>query len=677
MGIESVSIILEVDGYSPLHYVCYMGSFLYRVFALFPYFDRVFALDLLRCSAGSLSRAGRRRSMALVAAAATVWLLSGAPADAVPVAASTQPLNVPAGVRVSTSPDSTFDNVGTNPRFTAVTFSTMDYYDAALTGLNADGSYLFVKAKTAAQLNALAVPPPSPFTVTATMTMTNDDGQTATATRSLRTTYARAASSPPPSSDPPAAVPVAASTQPLNVPAGVRVSTSPDSTFDNVGTNPRFTAVTFSTMDYYDAALTGLNADGSYLFVKAKTAAQLNALAVPPPSPFTVTATMTMTNDDGQTATATRSLRTTYARAASSPPPSSDPPAAVPVAASTQPLNVPAGVRVSTSPDSTFDNVGTNPRFTAVTFSTMDYYDAALTGLNADGSYLFVKAKTAAQLNALAVPPPSPFTVTATMTMTNDDGQTATATRSLRTAYPRTAAAPPAPAQSQPTFIATSNISAVPGVTSRVRIDEIFANRGTNARVTAAVFSTMDYYGTQNTGVAYRGTYLYVHAKTDAELNALAEPPPSPFTVTATVTMTNDDDQTASGTITFETTYTRPSGAPLAGTSPPTVMPGLSPVNAPPGAISGTSAPSVFENPGTNARFTAVEFSTLDYYVARFSRILDGRLQMFVKTSAQLNALAEPPPSPFTVTATLTMTNDEGHTATGTVSIQTTYARDD
>ena len=610
--------------------------------------------------------------MALVAAlAATAGMLSSAPAEAVPTIASTRPLVVPTGVRVGMSAADTFSNAGTNPRFTSAVFSTMDYYDAALTGLNASGTYLFMKAKTNAELNALATRPPSPFTVIATVTMTNDEGQTATGTRSLQTTYARDTTPAQPAQSQPTFVP----TSNISAPPGVTVTVSIDDLFDNPGTNPRFDGVGFQTGSYHSSSVFANAPLGDSFSVTVLTADDLNALAEPPPSPFTISTDVTMSNDEGQTASGTITFETTYARDDTAPAQ----PRTQPTLASTITSNiaVPPGALVALSVGNTFDDPGTNPRFTGVEFSTTDYYDAAQTRMTENGQYVFVRAKTAAQLSALDEPPASPFTVTATVSMTNDEDQTASGTITFETTYARVTTPAQPPAQSQPTFIATSNISAVPGVTSRVRIDRIFSNRGTNGRLTGAVFSTMDYYGTRSTGVAYRGTYLYVHAKTDAELNALDEPPASPFTVTATVTMTNDENQTASGTITFETAYTRPSASPLAGSSPPTVISGLSPVNAPPGVISATTAPLVFENLGTNARFTEVEFSTMDYYVAQLSRIFEGRLNVFVKTAAQLNALEEPPASPFTVTATVTMTNDEGHTATGTVSIRTTYDRDD
>ena len=48
-----------------------------------------------------------------------------------------------------------------------------------------------------------------------------------------------------------------------------------------------------------------------------------------------------------------------------------------------------------------------------------------------------------------------------------------------------------------------------------------------------------------------------VEPKTEAQLNALASPPDWRFEVTVEATMTNDEGQTATGTLTFVTTYTR------------------------------------------------------------------------------------------------------------------------
>ena len=46
-----------------------------------------------------------------------------------------------------------------------------------------------------------------------------------------------------------------------------------------------------------------------------------------------------------------------------------------------------------------------------------------------------------------------------------------------------------------------------------------------------------------------------VEPKSQAQLNALASPPDWRFEVTVDVTMTNDEGQTATGTLTFVTTY--------------------------------------------------------------------------------------------------------------------------
>lgn len=46
-------------------------------------------------------------------------------------------------------------------------------------------------------------------------------------------------------------------------------------------------------------------------------------------------------------------------------------------------------------------------------------------------------------------------------------------------------------------------------------------------------------------------------------------------------------------------------------------------------------------------------------------------------TSAELSALSPQPPNPFEVTVDLTMENDEGQTASGTITFSTTWVRDD
>ena len=85
----------------------------------------------------------------------------------------------------------------------------------------------------------------------------------------------------------------------------------------------------------------------------------------------------------------------------------------------------------------------------------------------------------------------------------------------------------------------------------------------------------------------------------------------------------------------------------------------------------------LFTNAGTNPRFTEAVFSTMDYYRSGSTGIRDGVLVVTTKSTAELNALSSPPPEPFRVTVGMTMTNDEGHTATGTFAFRTTYPRDE
>ena len=436
----------------------------------------------------------------------------------------------------------------------------------------------------------------------------------------------------------------------VNAPAGTLIRLRVD-VFDNAGTNPRFTDAMFSTMEYYDSAYTGIDPhSSSHLRVQAKTVAQLNALASPPDSPFTVTADVTMTNDEGETATGTISFETVYLRAT----PESTPPAP----SQTTAISVPAAAVISISAAEVFDNAGTDPRLTEAVFSTTEY----LVNQSISLDRLWVHAKSAEALNAMPSPPDSPFTFTAEVTMTNDEGYTATAALTFETTYDRNPADAPNPspvvppgAVLVPSFRQQQAINAPPGTLIELGADTAFHNAGTNPAFTSAAFATAAYYDVSR----IHAGRLEIQAKTVAQLNALASPPDSPFTVTAEVTMTNDEGATASGTLTFQTTYARASAAVH---------------SAPPGVLVTISAADVFDNAGTNPRFTSVVYSTTDYYAVR--RIRTGRLLVQARTAAQLNALPSPPDSPFTVTAEVTMTNDEGQTATGTLTFKTTYARD-
>ena len=83
------------------------------------------------------------------------------------------------------------------------------------------------------------------------------------------------------------------------------------------GTNPRVTEATFSTTDYYD---THTVRDGR-VWVQAKSAADLNALAVPPPKSFEVTVDISMNNDEDRAISGTIVFRTRYARNETTPSP--------------------------------------------------------------------------------------------------------------------------------------------------------------------------------------------------------------------------------------------------------------------------------------------------------------------------------------------------------------------
>ena len=232
-----------------------------------------------------------------------------------------------------------------------------------------------------------------------------------------------------------------------------------------------------------------------------------------------------------------------------------------------------------------------------------------------------------------------------------------------------------APVVAQPT-IKSASVTIPVGRLTTTEARQVFDNAGTNPRFTRALFPTMTYVAE---GAVSSGR-LYVEIKSAAELSALASPPDSPFTVTVEVTMTNDEGHTATGTLTFEITYVR---AATSGTTPePPVQPSLTSrpaaVNTPPGIVVSVAV-DVFDNAGTNPRFTGAVFSTMDYYNPAWTGLSidpsDYRLFVQAKTANQLNALDSPPPSPFTVTAEVTMTNDEGQTASGTLTFQTVYDR--
>ena len=574
--------------------------------------------------------------------------LPSEPAEPEPVFSETEARIAPVGILVYVLAGDAFDNAGTNPRFTGAVFSSTEYYSAHTIR---DG-ILYVQPRTAAELSALPSPPSSPFTVAVDATMTNDEGQTATGTLTFRTTYERVEAAL--SSEPAAPEPVFSQTEALTLRPGFQTNIGAGDAFDNAGTNPRFTGAVFSTSEYYDHWIS----DGR-LWVQAKTDVQLSFLPSPPPSPFTVTADVTMTNDDGQTATGTITFRTTYERDTSEP--------AQPVFSQTEAIGAPPGETVLLSAADIFDDAGTNPRLTNAVFSTGEYYKIGHARLG----MLWLEAKTAEELSALPSPPPSPFTVGVTVTMANDEGKTATGTITFRTIYERDFTLTRAPTAKATGAI---NLPRQADGGLGLRVSDLFDHTGTNPRFTGdhdLRFSTREYYLFPQTGVigtvvdGVERNRLWLHTKTDADLNALSPPPPNPFTVDVTVKMINDEGRTATGTFTFRTTYKRDTPAPVFSLTEAK--------NAAPGVFIGVSAADVFDDAGTNPRIAGAAFSTTAYYSAH--QVSQGRLWVQAKTTAELNALASPPPSPFTVTAEVTMTNDEGQTATGTIAFQTTYDR--
>ena len=98
--------------------------------------------------------------------------------------------------------------------------------------------------------------------------------------------------------------------------------------------------------------------------------------------------------------------------------------------------------------------------------------------------------------------------------------------------------------------------------------------------------------------------------------------------------------------------------------------------NAPEGTMVSVWIGSVFDNAGSTPRFTSAALSTLEYCdVCATIGANDTRIWYRAKTSDELNAMSPPPPTPFTVTLDVAMTNDDGETASGTLSLKTQYER--
>ncbi|MDE0408215.1 MAG: hypothetical protein OXN81_10175 [Alphaproteobacteria bacterium] len=354
---------------------------------------------------------------------------------------------------------------------------------------------------------------------------------------------------------PAAAEPAFSRTDTIRLYPGTEVFYPVQGVFADFGTNPEYGSVTFSTEEYINSSLTGLGSSSGvdpdaetvdHLIVAVLTNEQLLSLDPQPANPFTFTADVTMTNDEDETASGTLTFEVTYDRPVGQPPVFTLTDTIRLDTLSPSPTHIPViGV---------FANSGTNPVYSNVTFSTTAYIDSSRTGFgswsglepNAEtGDHLLIAVLTNSELGALDPQPDNPFTFTAHVTMTNDEGHAASGTLTFETTwYPHLA-------RPLPAFRDPGTVAAAPGQTLTYEADDLFDNGGTDPIISGAVFSTTEYYSTHSV----QNGVLHVQPKTALELSALETPPPSPFTVDVTVTMINQEGRTASGTVTFETTY--------------------------------------------------------------------------------------------------------------------------
>lgn len=95
-------------------------------------------------------------------------------------------------------------------------------------------------------------------------------------------------------------------------------------------------------------------------------------------------------------------------------------------------------------------------------------------------------------------------------------------------------------------------------------------------------------------------------------------------------------------------------------------------VSAGPGLWIVVSAEEVFDDAGTNPRFTSASAANTE----RLEDLLvdEGIFQLRAKSSADLRALVPPPPNPFVTDVTVWMINDEDESGTGVITFRTKYA---
>lgn len=250
------------------------------------------------------------------------------------------------------------------------------------------------------------------------------------------------------------------------------------------------------------------------------------------------------------------------------------------------------------------------------------------------------------------------------------------------------AAGPAAPAAAEPAFAWDNPLDMPPGVATYIPVQSVFSDSGTNPVFDSVTFGTTAYIDPSRSGFgsvpsgfssgADRGELLVVTMLTNAELNALDPLPDNPFTFTADVTMTNDEGQTASATLTFETTYARTTDEGSQDPPPPVFLRSGSAVTADPGGTLTFDVNGLFDNAGTNPRFTAVGVEAFASDFASAALVAgsnDTEFTVTVATSAELSALETPPPATFGFTVDVEMTNDAGHEASGVIVLETTYVR--
>ncbi len=181
---------------------------------------------------------------------------------------------------------------------------------------------------------------------------------------------------------------------------------------------------------------------------------------------------------------------------------------------------------------------------------------------------------------------------------------------------------------------------------------------------------TSEYY--DSASIPQSGTYageFVVRVESLADLKAMDSLPASPIRVTATVTMINDEGGTGTRTVTFETAPSEPS------TSGPTAKE-IDSIDAPAGTQVDIYLKDVFDNTGTNPRFTGWlihSVAAANYYRSVQFGWPEAVLDVTVKSAADLATyVALGHSTPLTSKSTVTMTNDEGQTAKATLTLKTT-----